>query len=65
MKKALHIVAHVGLIALQVANAASKVIPPPWNVAVAGGAALAQGIIALRSKPTAQPPQSPVTELFY
>lgn len=46
MRKALHAMAHVGLIALQVGNAATKFIPPPWNVAVAGGAALVQGVLA-------------------
>ena len=50
MSKLLHTLAHVGLIALQVANASSKAIPPPYNVAVAGVAALVQGILALRAQ---------------
>lgn len=55
MKKVLHAMAHVGLIALQVANAAGKFIPPPWNIAVAGGAAVIQGVLSLRASKAAAP----------
>lgn len=59
MSKFFHGLAHVGLIALQVANASSKVIPPPYNIVVAGGFALVQGIIALNNHKTAQASGSP------
>lgn len=43
--------AHVGLGALQVANVATPFVPFPFNLAVAGGAAVTTVIIAATHKP--------------
>lgn len=45
-----HVIAHVGLGALQVANVSWFALPPPFNLAVAGGAAAASVIIASTHK---------------
>jgi ABC-type Mn2+/Zn2+ transport system permease subunit len=50
-KKFGHVMAHVGLGAIQVGLVAGKFIPPPFNIAVSGGAALASVIIAAKQKP--------------
>jgi hypothetical protein len=50
-----HILAHVGLGALQVANVAWPFVPFPFNLAVAGGAATATAIIAATHKATPPP----------
>lgn len=47
LSKTAHILIHVGLIAIQVGNAAGGFLPFPANIAVAGGAAAAQAIIAI------------------
>lgn len=57
MRKVWHVLSHVGLVALQVANAAVPFVPPPYNIAVAGGLAAIQGAVALlvKTKPAAKP----------
>lgn len=45
-----HIMAHVGLGAIQVANVVWWGLPPPLNIAVAGGASTASIIIAATHK---------------
>lgn len=40
---------HVGALALQVANAASPFVPPPYNVVVAAGLGFVQAIVALKN----------------
>jgi hypothetical protein len=54
-----HVMAHVGLGVLQVANVATPFVPFPFNLAVAGGAATASVIIAATHKATV-PINSPV-----
>jgi hypothetical protein len=50
MKPFWHGVFHVAMTASQVALATGKFVPPPWNIAVIGGGALFQGIVALRAQ---------------
>lgn len=45
MKKILHVLGHVGLGAIQVATVGGNFVPPPWNLAVSGGAAVAQVVL--------------------
>jgi len=40
---------HVVLTGLQVANAASHYVPPPYNVILAGVGAIVQGVVALKN----------------
>jgi len=42
-----HAVAQTGLLGLQIANAAQPFLPFPWNIAVAGGVGIVQGLLAL------------------
>jgi hypothetical protein len=42
-----HAVAQTGLTALQVGQAASGLVPFPWNIAVHAGIGITQGLIAL------------------
>lgn len=49
MSKFLHGLAHAGLIAFQVANAAAPFVPPPYNVAVAAGIGFVQALLALKN----------------
>jgi len=49
-----HILAHIGLGVLQVANVAAPLVPFPFNIAVAGGAGAASVIIAATHKPAGQ-----------
>lgn len=46
-----HILAHIGLGAVQVGLVVGKFIPPPFNLIVSGGAVAASVIIAATHKP--------------
>lgn len=48
MRRFGHIMAHIGLGTLQVANAAHAFIPFPGNVIAAGALAGVQGVVALK-----------------
>ncbi len=47
LSKFWHGVSQVGLTALSVATIAGKFAPPPFNIAIVGGATLAQALLAL------------------
>lgn len=53
-----HALAHVGLVALQVVNAAVPVIPAPWNIAAAGGIAAIQGALGVQAASKAKAPET-------
>jgi hypothetical protein len=55
IKKFGHVMAHVGLGAVQVGLVAGKFVPFPFNIAVSGGAALASVIIAAKHKSVVAP----------
>jgi hypothetical protein len=49
-----HLLAHVGLGAIQVGLVAGKFIPPPFNLVVSGGAAVASVIVTATHKKVSQ-----------
>lgn len=57
-KKIWHVMAHVGLIALQGVNAAAPFVPPPYNAAVAAGLAIVQGALAVNGWQAEPKPQA-------
>jgi hypothetical protein len=55
MSKFLHGLGHVGLIVLQVINAGSAAIPPPYNIVVAAVLGSLQAALALVNHAKDQP----------
>ena len=47
MSKIGHALFHIGAVAVQVAAATGFLAPPPFNIAIVGGVAATQGIVAL------------------
>ena len=56
MKRFGHALFHVGAVVVQVAATAGWLVPFPFNVAVVGGVAAVQGIVAIKHH-TAAPAQ--------
>jgi len=51
MKRFWHGVFHVGMTAVSVAAVAGYLAPFPFNIAIVGGASVAQGVVALHHHP--------------